>query len=191
MVLKITFLIFVAIMFIVPGATFFAMGGVRSDGLFRLFGLYALTLLWLQIILGPFTLPLLKAGFNVFPIHRAIGISALILAILHPALFLSAATLETYLPANLLIFGYLGPIALLLLITTATTALLMGRAPFSKFWRFLHPLNYLVFTLVLVHSFMVGTETQFQPLRSLYIIYAGTLITSFSYRVIYRRFLQK
>jgi DMSO/TMAO reductase YedYZ heme-binding membrane subunit len=197
--IKILLPIIYLIAFLIPGYTYFQN---NQEITFRLFGLYALTFIWGQLIMGPFMDPLTKLyGPRVFYYHRLEGVFALSFATLHPLLFYFFGGpgggdlikgISNYFGDNpVTIYGYLGPIAWSLMVTTVTTALLMNNSFVKRFWHQIHLLNYGVFALAMLHSFNVGSDVQTQPLRSLYLVYLITFLAAFSYRVIYRRFIHK
>lgn len=198
------------IVFLIPGYTYFIVNSDETSLLFssnldstskayilfRLFGLYAFTLIWSQTILGPFMNPLRRLyGAVVLKIHRVEGVFAFTFAILHPLLFYTAYlsspnnrgvlfALEDYLGKNLLIYGMLGQLALFLMACTVISALL---ARYIRVWRTIHFLNYLIFILVFVHSFKIGSDVRTELLQSLYLFFAITFLLAFSYRVLYKR----
>jgi DMSO/TMAO reductase YedYZ heme-binding membrane subunit len=194
---------------IIPGFTYFVTNragsvlfgpgippAIRFYTLFRLFGLYAFTFVWGQLMFGPFMTPLGKLyGRNWFYFHRMEGIFALFLATLHPIIFYTAFYLDTgstdfvhgishYTSSPA---GYLGPVAWTLLVTTVLTALCMRKPWLQKRWRWIHLLNYAVFALAFFHSLAVGSDTRSLPLFVLYWIYGATFVAAFGYRRIYRR----
>lgn len=201
------------IVFLIPGYTFFVINqnstqvlfqdsvdlSVRLLTLFRLFGLYAFTLVWGQIILGPFLRPLMGLyGARILQLHQIEGLLALILATLHPLLFYLGylfsspaippiQALQNYLGPDLLFFGYLGVSAYLLLLATVLSASLRNHPFFIKKWPYIHLLNYAVFVLVFVHSFKIGTEVRLDPLRILYLFYGITFVAAVIYKIGYRR----
>lgn len=190
------------IIFLIPGYTFFVVNqGTLSDlySVFRLFGLYGFTLIWGQIILGPF-MPLLRRLFGplALTLHIAEGIFAIVFATLHPILLGLAYFLATkdlffwnalanYLPGELYIYGLFGVAAWVLLICTVTTALLRTKPWFINKWRYIHLLNYLVFILVFLHSYNIGSDVRSEPLNTLYGVFGLTFVASVLYRIVYKR----
>lgn len=200
------------IVFLIPGYTYFFVSGdtlkvlsgdydlsTKLYTLFRLFGLYAFTFIWGQIVLGPFRNPLTRIfGPIVLKLHITGGIFALVFATLHPILLGLAYYLSTkdwiiwnalfnYLPDNLLMFGLFGVIAWILMVCTVVTALLRANPWFINKWRYIHFLNYLIFILVFTHSFKIGSDVRLEPLNTLYGFYGLTFIVSVLYRIVYRR----
>jgi DMSO/TMAO reductase YedYZ heme-binding membrane subunit len=204
-VIPIVFTVILAI----PAITYFGINGaaemlfgadvtpeVRFYTLFRLFGLYAFTFVWGQIMVGPFMEPLGRLyGRNWFYFHRAQGIFALLLALLHPLIFYSAyiiwtgsynwfAAVTSYTPHPLYVI--LGETALLFMVATVTTALLQRHPRVAPWWHRLHVLNYVVFVLVWVHSYLLGQEAHAAPMSWLYPFFGLTFLAA----VVYRRWYQ-
>lgn len=206
------------IIFCVPGYTFFVVNTSTTNSLsqsgasvsnqlfvlFRLFGLYALTLLWLQLMLGSFR-PLLQRlyGANALKMHTRLGTFTFLFSILHPLFFYGAYRLSTieypwWNPighyfgfTNYQYYGWLGQIALYLLIITALTAIFRSKPLFRRYWRLIHYGNYLVFLLALGHSYPVGTEAQLAPMKYLYWFFGLTFVAGFLYRRITPLLTQK
>jgi DMSO/TMAO reductase YedYZ heme-binding membrane subunit len=169
---------------------------VRFYTLFRLFGLYAFTFLWGQLMVGPFMKPLSRLyGQNWLPFHRLQGLLALLLAVLHPLILYVAFVVWTgsfnwfeavlsYTPQ--VTWVWLGETALLLMALTITTALLMRRPWLRRKWHWIHLLNYVVFGLVWVHSFLLGSEAHTFPMSWLYPFFGITVIVAMAYRRLYQ-----
>lgn len=211
--LKIALPILALIILLIPGYTYLVVNSNISSisdtnstifFTFRLIGLYAFTLIWFQLMLGPLMNPLSRLyGSKILKLHRITGTLAFCLAIAHSFLFHLGSflvssqsynfftSLGDYVGPDLFWFGWFGPIALTLLVATVSTALLMRKKHFNKYWRKIHFLNYLVFILVFLHSYKVGGDTQTEPLKTLYLFFMVTFIITFYYRVIWRRFLKK
>jgi DMSO/TMAO reductase YedYZ heme-binding membrane subunit len=195
---------------VVPGYTYFGIDhaaaelfgpniepAVRFYTLFRLFGLYAFTFLWGQVMFGPFMAPLGRMyGKNWYYFHRIQGVFALLLAVIHPLILYTAYYLQTslfdpmsaaaqYVGPDYLLFVYLGITAETLLIVTVVSALLMRRPWMRKIWRYIHLLNYVIFTLALIHSYVLGTDVHQAPLHWLYVFYGLTFVMAVIYRRIY------
>ncbi len=155
----------------------------------KLAGLYAIALIWLQLVLGALR-PWLESHFSsraVLRLHVRLGPLALLLILTHALLFAAAVSLrsETGLPWALFVPQLTGPfyprmvslgvLALLLVLIAAVAATLRQWPAFRVVWRKLHFLNYAVFGLALLHSFSIGSETRTQPLAMLY---GGMLVTA-------------
>jgi DMSO/TMAO reductase YedYZ heme-binding membrane subunit len=204
------------IVFLIPGYAFFStnsealstLAKPQGDGidklglLFRLCGLYAMTLVWAQISIGPFTKPLsnLYGTRNVVKWHRTEGLFALLFATLHPLFFylisiLSLGPLSVFSAlynylgdSPLLYYGYLGPLAWTIMVTTVLTAINANKPWLRKRWRIIHLLNYVLFIAAFLHSYNIGSDVQTDLLQKLYIVYGISFIASVIYRIGYRRF---
>lgn len=169
---------------------------VRFYTLFRLFGLYAFTFLWGQLMVGPFMQPLGRLyGKNWFYFHRMQGLFALLLAVLHPIILYTAfivwtgslnwfEAVTTYTPH--VVWVMLGETALALMIITVVTALLMNKPWMRGRWRWIHLLNYAVFALAWFHSYLLGSEVHTFPMSWLYPFFGLTFLISLTYRRLYR-----
>ena len=204
-----------AVVLIIPGYTYFVVNDagsllfgegitpeIRFYTLFRLFGLYALVFLWGQIMLGPFMQPLNRLyGKNWLYFHRTQGLFALLLAFLHPPILYTAYYVQTGTFNPMLaveayagdqsMYAYLGMVALLLLLLTVFSAMMMRKPWMQKHWRKIHLLNYVVFLLVLVHALKLGSEIQVMPMQLLYWLMAVTFLLSVGYRRVYRPLITK
>ncbi|MDP2587386.1 MAG: Rieske 2Fe-2S domain-containing protein, partial [bacterium] len=156
--------------------------------LFPLVGLYAFTLIWAQVILGS-SMPIWR---RVYPwietFHRTQGIFVLLFAGLHPTLLLLAYgqayfNYDFVLPEQQ-IFIYIGQIQLLLIILTVATALLRKTRLVKKWWRYVHWANYLVFALVWIHSWELGSDVKPTWLRFVWIFFALTVVLSLLGRIL-------
>lgn len=198
--------------FIAPGYTYFV---INHDGssllfvpqtdfatkllvIFRLFGLYAFVLVWLQVMLGTLRIPLTHLfGTNMLQVHTTSGIFTLIFALTHPLLFylgnllskpsvLPLEALSNYLGPSA-IYGYFGVVAISLMILTVSAGLLRTRPFIQKYWRLIHYGNYIIFILAFFHSFLIGTDTRTQPLHTFYYFFAATYIGAVIYKWGYKR----
>ncbi len=172
------------------GLTFFRGSDLQqaSGQLFPLFGLYAFFLVWVQVVLGA-NMPFWRRsvpGLDRF--HRVEGPFALLFALLHPFLLILAIGLTRYVAKdfvapNLKPYILLGQIQLALLVTTAGTALLRRQRWFARVWRRLHYLNYVVFSLVWVHSWFLGSDVQSTPLRWFWLLTLASVVVSVGLRL--------
>ncbi len=182
---------------ILPGFIFFSQRGgfeflktardIQSFGrlIFPLFGLYAFTLVWIQVMLGS-NLDILRPKFRwIERFHRVEGVFAFLFAWTHPTLILIGVGLANYLPPkfvapNLVPFVYLGEVQLFLLTLTVATALLRKRKWLRKYWHAIHLMNYVTFSLVWIHSWFLGSDVKSTNLRYLWFFYlltvAGALV---------------
>lgn len=152
----------------------------------KLGGLVAFSLLWLQCLLAlARTAPVLRS----FPastrvVHKWLGMAMAAVALAHFLLFFVAVWLRNGAPAwGLLIprfdHGYfdlyvsLGLIALVLLACgmLAGWQLMRGR----KAWRLLHYVWPVVFGLVFLHAFAIGSESRFGAMRYVFLFMATSL----------------
>jgi DMSO/TMAO reductase YedYZ heme-binding membrane subunit len=150
---------------------------------FPLIGLYAFTLVTAQVLVATNLRWLTKLWPGVIRYHRAQGIFALLFAILHPVFILAGFGL-----ASLLAIGFVRPglagwlipsyTALAILLLTVVTALLAWSGRRVSWWRGVHRLNYLVFALVWLHSWFIGTDTPTRLLRVLWIVYLVLVVAS-------------
>ncbi|MBI3956547.1 MAG: ferric reductase-like transmembrane domain-containing protein [Candidatus Kerfeldbacteria bacterium] len=188
--LQIVFILVYAVIAVIPAVVFFAeRGGAAAvfageptesvRQIFPLFGLYAMFLLWAQILLGSLLPWMTKVFHNIFFFHRGEGVVAFFFAVTHPLLLTivvgpQAVLNKSFVSPERAIFVTLGQLALLLLTVTVFTALLMRHAIFRRVWRKIHVLNYAVFVLAWVHSWNIGTDVRFTALRWLWLFYGIT-----------------
>jgi predicted ferric reductase len=191
---KAVFILIWLAVIITPPALFVSVrGGLPAEPLqlFPVFGLLALTMVWAQIMLGSFMVPLEKHFPNAFKLHIGQGILALLFAVLHPLLLIIGAT-----PAVYAVYGFVDPAlksyvflgqgALLLLILGIAAGLLRKWPPIKRIWHWLHLVNYLVFILAFVHSWNLGTDLSISyVLNGIWIFMLVTVIIGFLYRRIY------
>lgn len=148
--------------------------------MFPLVGLYALSLVWTQVMLGSL-MPLWKKIFpNIFIFHRTEGLFALIFAIAHPTLLAFGIGLGSYLARDFISpaqekFVYFGYTALFVMILTVGTAVLMRKKFISRWWRKIHVLNYLIFAAAWVHSWNLGSDIQSTNLKYLWLWYGASV----------------
>jgi len=188
---------------IVPGWIFFSMrGGLgllegADAKMFRLLtfpllGLYAFTFVWAQIMIGS-QMPRLRRLFpRIETFHRVQGVFALVFALAHPTFLVSALGFSEYLKLEFIdprnrIFIFLGDIQLLLLMTTAATALLMKLPWLKTRWHLIHLANYAVFVMVWTHSWFLGSDVRFTNLKWLWFFYAATFAAAIVARVLRTR----
>ncbi len=163
-----------------------------SYRLFRLAGLTAFTLMAFQILTGPYMRlweSLYGADFYRFHAHE--GLLALLLALLHPSLLLislaySKTPLSRFAQGAPLQF-YFGPLALLVMLVTASTAglaVILNRPRFKRVWHAIHLANYAAFILVFFHSVAIGADltSPRSPLRPVWTLFVVLLAIGFLYR---------
>lgn len=166
----------------------------KSDVLFlihRALGLFAFSLIFLQIILGSSRALLSKifVPSAILKTHMSLGKFAFVLSLLHPTLLF--ATYFTQHNLNLVtayfhgitFFYYLlGVFALILLIVSLTAAIF--RFVIGSRWIYLHRINYLIFWLIFFHSIRLGEDTQTDLAKAMYLVY-GTTVGALTLRKIY------
>lgn len=160
------------------GTAFLHMADLRDSLrlVFPLLGLYAFTFVTWQVLIATNLRWLRKLWPRVINFHHFQGGFALIFAVLHPALILIGFGLADYLH-----FRFVSPnlrwwlipsyTALTILLLTVTTASLAWHGMNIPWWRKLHRLNYLVFVLVWLHSWFIGTDTRTLLLRFVWVVY--------------------
>ena len=165
----------------------------------RVLGLYGITLMFCQVMLGAFMQPLtIKVfGRRLKNWHINQGKVAFTLVVSHflmySALNISALGIASTLDILVPRFTFneeglisLGKFGLVILTIGVLAAIYRLRHLIVKFWRKIHIVNYLAFTLVLVHSFFLGEDAHSFPFLALYPIFAAGLIAAVLYRRVYR-----
>ncbi len=191
-----------ALLLFLPGYFFFSNRGGASflEGasfrvfaalIFPLFGLYAFTLIWLQIMIGSNMRFLIRIWPKALLFHQFEGMVAFLFVLTHVSLIIITYTFEQYLgarflPKNLQIYGILGSFAFYFIILSTTAALFRKTSFLRKFWRKVHYLNYSVFFLVLIHSWNLGSDVQPSLLKYLWYFYGATVTLSLGAKIILR-----
>lgn len=204
-ILKVIFIILYIILLIIPFYTLLinpnGIGDFKtlSSKLFffqRLFGFYALVLLFVQIIIGAFMLPLRKLyGKNLLMFHATQGIITYAVLFSHPTFYVllniqSFGLIKGFfalLPNLGTLYEYyvtFGKIAFYLFTIGVLAGLFRKKPLFSKHWRKFHILNYVAFFLALYHSWNIGSDSQTPPFSYLYPIFVIGLFVA----VFYKRF---
>jgi predicted ferric reductase len=160
----------------------------------KLCGLYALVALWLQALLGllgPAALHIVGLQSSIRP-HRVLGSLAAVLVLAHVASFVGAASLREGAPAYNFLWpefqGFyrsalaLGAIGLFCIVASIAAMILSRRPHALKVW--LHRLGLVALALVLVHSYLVGSETRVGMMPVLYVLMIVTLAAASAYRVV-------
>lgn len=151
--------------------------------IFPLIGLYAFTFVTWQILITTNLRWLRRLWPNILNFHRFQGSFALLFALVHPTFILIGYGLSTYIHYRFvapslrwwLVPAYVG---LTVLIFTTGTALLAWRGRNIPWWRKLHRFNYLVFALVWLHSWFIGTDTRMTLLRKVWLLYLAAVLVS-------------
>ena len=163
----------------------FAMLGTGMDEtlhtLLRFCALMGMSLLFLQIVTGAFR-PILRRSFRpktVQSFHTGFGLAGLAFIICHFVLLIPSIGEHL---ANLNHgFLVLGPVMMLVLLTTISTALLLRRTH-PAVWSRLHVLNYAVFTVGLIHAMGIGTQGSALTGRVLLAVYMAIGLWGLAYR---------
>ncbi len=151
--------------------------------IFPLFGLYAFTLVWIQVMLGS-NMDFLRRVYSwIERFHRTEGVFVFLFAWTHPMLLLIGVGLKSYFPPvyvspRLVPFVYLGYLQFFLINLTVVTALLRRTAFMKKYWRKLHVINYVTFFSIWTHSWFLGTDVHASSLRYVWVFYILTVVAS-------------
>ena len=143
----------------------------------KLIGLYAIVLLWLQLMSGLLRIRLFD-GWRPL-IHRNLGLVTLSLVVLHVTLFVAGVSIRNgHFAYKLLLpnlFGHyfqkivaLGVIALWLLIIATVCAVIRNRLPIV--WKWGHRMMLVVFALGFMHSYLIGSEARSGGMLYLYYV---------------------
>lgn len=161
---------------------------------FRLVGLLAFTTLAFQISTGAFR-SILNKIFNpikLYKFHNVTGGIAFLLALTHPILFIIANYMIKTLDFSYFIPLYItndfyrtalsfGPTALYLLFLSVGAAVLRKKI---KNWIWFHRLNFIIFILVFIHSFNVGTDlAKYAFLKAIWILLFIIVIFGLLYKI--------
>jgi len=163
----------------------FAMLGQGTDEtlhtLLRFCALLGISLLFLQIVTGAFR-PLLRKAFHPRTLqrfHTGFGLAGLAFVLCH-FVFLIPSLGEHWANLNHGFF-VLGPIVLFVLLVTISTALALRRI-FRATWSKLHVLNYVVFTVGVIHAMGIGTQGGMLAGRIVLAVFLAVLLAGFTYR---------
>lgn len=166
----------------------------------QILGLYGLVLLFTQVIVGAFMIPLRRVfGGRFLMWHITQGIVIYCIVVLHPTLyflfnFQTSGSLqkavESFLPhfAEADLPLNLGRLGFFCITIGVFAGLLRTRLFLMKYWRAFHYFNYVAFGLLLVHSYLIGQDTKSAPFVWLYPLFVVGLLASFFYRRIIRGF---
>ena len=151
--------------------------------LIPLFGLYAFTLVTMQVLLSTNLAWLTKLWPKIIYYHRWQGTVALLIAIFHPLLILIGYGLASYLTfkfvaPSLIVWVVLAELALTTLVFTVVTAHVAWLTRKWPWWRKLHRLNYVIFAALWLHSWFVGTDTRTSLLRTVWLVYLAAVVLS-------------
>lgn len=181
--------------YILPGYVFFSVrGGLQilrgldfssaNSLFFPLFGLYAFTLVSLQLIIGSNMRRLRPIFPKIMNFHRLQGLVALTFVLIHPLMVLAAFGVVAFInrsvvPSSVSIYILPAQLALVIIPVTVITAVAAWKfRRLTRVWRYLHYANYLAFALVWVHSWFVGSDIQSTPLKYVWLFYAAAALIS-------------
>lgn len=144
----------------------------------RILGLYAFSLIFLQIILGSAMRRLNKLfPGRMFRIHKRVGYTAFTMATLHPILLYATAIplgnfsyFESYPQGESALYYWIGIINISLLWISVLSAIF--RVKIGPKWIYIHRINYLIFFLIFIHSLKLGVDTQLDSAKVVFSIYA-------------------
>lgn len=168
------------------GGTAFLSGQTTSQFpqvTFPVFGLVAFTLVTMQILLATNLWWLKKAWPRAIFFHRYQGSFALLFAILHPLFILigfgiSRFVTYKFVGSTQVAYVLLGEAALTLLFATVLTALLAWSGRRFSWWFKLHRMNYVVFALIWLHSWLIGSDVRPTALKYVWIGYLVAVVAS-------------
>lgn len=148
----------------------------------RLAGLVAFTLIFLQLVIGAWMLKLRPIfGAGILKLHIRQGLTATVLAFLHPGLYLWQFGWQ----ATLNLGGYYnwGKVGLVILTVTVAAGLLRTAPFLVRHWRWIHRLNYVLLAVVYVHSWNVGSDVRNFPMVLIYWLIPPVLLISIYYKL--------
>ena len=176
MLRKILIISYVCVL-LIPGVTWIRNSGWTSGvyGLARLAGLYAFTLMTLQVGIGGLADRLRPIfGPGIVRWHIGQGIVAFSLAMLHPVLMAVVFGVgEVVRMGGDVVWG---KVALNLLIISVLAGALRAQPWLVKYWRWVHRLNYVILVLVWWHSWRLGTDSHTWPMAGIYFLAPVVLI---------------
>lgn len=162
----------------------------------KLAGLYAVLLLWLQVVLALFqkTPFAAKVSFWSVNFHRNLGIATFLILLLHVSLFITAVSLrKDHFSFRPLLPNFsqgfydlavtLGVLALYGLLFVIITGYLRKRGISIAKW--LHCVSVLALVLALIHCLWIGTETRYYTMVAVYSFMTFILIAALYYRGIF------
>lgn len=172
--------------------TLFANQPVTINLFQRLAGLVAFSMIFSQIVIGANMQALTqKFGAWVFKLHLAEGAFAYVLVLLHPLLFVLFnfkirgvfdpfyvfTDLCVLCETSLEYFYNFGRVSFWVLTISILAAKFRTHPLLRNNWRKFHMLNYLVFFMVSVHAFKLGSDISFQPFSALF--WASQVVVAF------------
>lgn len=153
----------------------------------KLAGMYALMLVWLQIVLALLKHSIFGQYLNFWTVgfHRKLGTSAALCVVLHAGLFVAAVSLrQAHFDYGLLLPNFnhgfyaltitLGVLALYLIFAVIITGILRHYKFACLNW--IHRFAIVAFILAFIHSLLIGTETRFNVMTFSYIVMGNILL---------------
>lgn len=174
--------------------------GESGYAMMRPAGHLAFGLLFLQILVGgnAEALAARLAWPNLVRFHRRMGLFTILLAAMHPLLFLGGRTLrarhfawQTLLPNPFENYwermNFVGALTLYTIALAVAAALLAPRLG-PRWWRRIHALNYAAFFLAFWHSSAIGSETRFPAVRTVHLAMVAIVLCQIAIRI-YRQWV--
>ena len=150
--------------------------------------LLAISFLFLEVMIGSFR-PLLVRVFKparLGRLHIALGLIGLAFALTHFVLLIPK--LGEHFSTDNRAFFIAGPIVLVLLIFTISTALMFRR--FASLWRPIHLLNYVILVTAIAHGLVIGNDANILALQLLFYGYLTFVFLGLAYRATNPRWRQ-
>ena len=146
----------------------------------KLFGLYAVVFVWLQL-LGGLLKPQVEKYYSPLSVrfHKTMGSVSFLLVILHVILFITAVSLRNdHIAWKLLIpkfdqgyYAFMLTMGLLALGLMTIGILARGvLLRYSSAKRWMHRFIFVAFYMVLLHSYTIGSETRVGAMKFLYLL---------------------
>jgi len=123
----------------------------------------------------------------VLRFHRGMAIFAVVLIVLHPVLLaLGGGGWSLLTSARMPWYIWLGKIALLLLVIQVLAALLRRTVRLSfETWRGLHNQVVVILALVLIHSWVAGSDLRHRPVQALWLGLFTAAVAAYAYHKLY------
>jgi len=150
--------------------------------------LLAVSFLFLEVMIGSFR-PLLIRVFKparLGRLHIALGLIGLAFALTHFVLLIPK--LGEHFSTDSRTFFIAGPIVLVLLIFTISTALMFRR--FASSWRLIHLVNYVILVTAIAHGLVIGEDAGMLALKLLFYGYLTFVFLGLAYRATNPRWRQ-
>jgi len=110
---------------------------------------------------------------RLFGMHKTCGLIGLTFVFFHPVALFVSEKIEGY-SSPLSPSKIVGIFVLLILCVASGAAILYGKLRLKyETWKNIHRASYAILPLGFVHSFLLGSDTQSQPLRTFWLVLAG------------------